>query len=105
MKAALVLLTMLLLAPVAFAQAPEVENWCRGGLFTRESSDFRIGIVTAQRSDRVYFYDDFEPDCPGKESCRSKAYVVAGDRLVVSRTYKDFGCAWYAPAKGAPTVG
>lgn len=87
------------------AQTPEVENWCRAGFFTTESDNFRIAVASGKRNDRVYFYNDFEDECPGMESCRSKAYVVPGDRLVVSRTFKNFGCAWFAPVKGLPTIG
>lgn len=92
-------------APTVFGQAPEVDNWCRAGFFTKESDNFRIAVASGKRSDRVYFFDDFDDDCPGKESCRAKAYVVGGDRFVVSRTYKDFGCAWFAPVRGMPTIG
>ena len=106
MKSALVAFALALVAVLsATAQDPEVENWCRAGFFTKESDNFRIAVAAGKRSDRVYFYDDFEDGCPGKESCRAKAFVVGGDRFVVSRTYKNFGCAWFAPAKGMPTIG
>jgi hypothetical protein len=92
-------------ASAVFPQTPEVDNWCRAGSFTRESNAFQIYTTTGKPKDRAYFYNDFEDDCPGNERCRSKAYVVPGDRLVVSRTFGNFGCAWFAPAKGLPTVG
>ena len=101
----IVLFAILLAASPTLAQSAEVDNWCRAGFFTRESNDFRIGIVTGKRRNPVYFYSDLEEDCPGDESCKTKAYVVPGDRVVVSRAYKDFGCAWFAPVTGMPTVG
>lgn len=88
-----------------FGQTPEVENWCRAGLFTQESADFRIAEATGKKNDNIFFYNDFETDCPGKESCRGKAYVVPGDRLIVSRSFGDFGCAWFEPAEGLPRIG
>jgi hypothetical protein len=96
---------LLLLSLMAVAQTVETENWCRGGFFTTETDNFRIATVTGGAKSRIYFYDDFEDGCPGKETCRSKAYLVPGNRVVVSRSYSGFGCAWYAPVKGSPTVG
>lgn len=97
--------TVLLATFAGIAQTPEVENWCRAGFFTRESDTFRIAVATGKRGDRVYFYNDFEDDCPGKEKCRAKAYVVPGDRLIISRSFGEFGCAWFAPVRGMPTIG
>lgn len=99
------LAAMLLLSSVALAQTVETENWCRAGFFTTESDNFRIATVTGGPKSRIYFYDDFEDGCPGKETCRSKAYLVPRNRAVISRSYSGFGCAWFAPLKGSPTVG
>src|SRR3712207_2912094 len=38
-------------------------------------------------------------------SCRRKAYLVPGDEVVTSRTFGDWVCAWYQPARGSETVG
>jgi len=86
-------------------QAGNPENWCRGGSFAFDSDEFKIGTVKGSNAKRVYFYNDLEEDCPVNESCKDKAYVVPGDRVVVARTFKNFACTWYSPVKGLPTVG
>ena len=92
-----------------FSVAAQIEgnpaNWCRNGLFPRESSDYRLARVKAARGERVYFRGDERDDCPQGANCRRKAYLVAGDEVVVSRQLGPYACAWYQPAKGAETVG
>lgn len=80
------------------------ENWCRAGGFTRYDGDFRIGSAKGNRASRISFYNDLKPECPG-ESCREKAYIVPGDKVVVAGEYKGFVCSWYTPVRGLPTVG
>ena len=80
-------------------------NWCRNGAFTSDAKEFRLARVVGERRERVYFYGD-DDDCPKPDAkCRQKAYVVPGDALLVSRTFGDWVCAWYQPAKGHETVG
>jgi hypothetical protein len=80
-------------------------NWCRNGLFTSESKEFRLARVRGARAQRAYFYGDDE-GCPGPAAkCRQKAYVVPGDELIVSRAFGEYVCAWYQPARGGETVG
>lgn len=98
------LLTLLLLS---FPVYPEgnPENWCRNGAFPQESQNYRIASVKRTVT-RSYFYND-DGDCP-KESetkCRRKAYLVAGDRVVVSKIWDRWACSWYKNAKGTDTVG
>jgi hypothetical protein len=59
------------------AQTPgNPENWCRNGAFPTDSQDFKIGKVKsgAKAAKRVYFYNDYEDDCPTNEKCREKYY-------------------------------
>jgi hypothetical protein len=80
-------------------------NWCRNGLFTSESKEFRLAHVRGARGSRVYLYGDDE-GCPGPAAkCRQKAYVIPGDELIVSRAFGEYVCAWYQPARGSETVG
>jgi hypothetical protein len=80
-------------------------NWCRNGAFTRDSDEFRTARVTGRKGSRVHFSGD-EEGCPGASAkCRQKAYVVAGDEVLTSRTFGDWVCAWYQPARGSETVG
>lgn len=81
------------------------ERWCRGGFFTRESESFRIATVRAPRGERSYFYKDEPSECPYGRACRGRSYLVDGDRLVVSKTYRGFACGWYINRQGRETVG
>ncbi|MBX3290755.1 MAG: hypothetical protein KF855_15680 [Acidobacteria bacterium] len=95
------------IASTGIAQTDEYpDNWCRTGLFPKETDNFRVGTAKGERNSRIYFYNDFAADdCPDNEKCRKKAYIVPGDQVVISKSRGDFGCAWFAPAKGLPTVG
>ena len=80
-------------------------NWCRNGAFTRDSKEFGLARVKGEKGARVYFYRE-EEGCPGPAAkCRQKAYLVPGDEVVTSRTFGDWVCAWYQPARGTETVG
>jgi len=81
------------------------ENWCRNGHFPLESN-FKTATVIGKRNAKVYFLNDFE-DCPraGNRNCITKSYVVPGDRLIVTRKYGEWICAWYELLKGDETVG
>jgi len=81
------------------------ENWCREGFFTRDSTEFKIGVVNKSKNSRAYFHRDDADGCPGAASCRTKAYLVNSDKVVLNREYGRFSCAWFAPAKGRPTIG
>lgn len=64
-----------------------------------------IGTAKGAKKSKIYFYNDETADCPDSEKCKAKAYVVPGNQILVSKTRGDFGCAWFAPSKGSPTVG
>lgn len=83
------------------------DNTCRQGLFTSESDDFGLGVVkkVTKGAGRAYFYDDMSDDCPEAASCRTKSYIVPGDKVITNRKRGDFVCAWYTPKKGWTTVG
>jgi hypothetical protein len=102
----LALLTLCCAAATGLAQDEgEPANWCRNGAFTRGSGEFGLARVRGEKGARVYFYGDDE-GCPGPAAkCRRKAYLVPGDEVVTSRTFGDWVCAWYQPARGAETAG
>jgi hypothetical protein len=80
-------------------------NWCRNGLFAADAKEFGLARVVGGRGERAYFYGD-EEGCPGPAAkCRQKTYVVPGNELIVSRTFGDWVCAWYQPARRSETVG
>jgi hypothetical protein len=90
----------------SFAQADgNPDNWCRAGFFAKESDNFMIGSAKGAKNSKIYFYNDDAADCPDSEKCKAKAYVVPGDQILVSKARGNFGCAWFAPNKGHPTVG
>ena len=97
---------VLLIAASALAQLEgNPANWCREGLFTRDSDSFKIAAVKGGRNARVYFYNDDEDNCPGSAGCRRNTFVVGGDEVIVNRSFGDYSCAWYSPRAGRPTVG
>lgn len=82
------------------------ENFCRGGFFAK-SEQLRLAKVVGANTTRAYFYyDPLREGCPNVslEKCKEKSYLIPGDQLVVSKTYGNFICGWYSPAKGSPTV-
>lgn len=110
-RAPLTSLLLALLCAASHASAQESggnpANWCRNGLFADDAStrEFRLATAKGARGERIYFYGDDE-GCPAPTAkCRQKAYVVADDALIVSRSFGDFTCAWYQPARGHETVG
>src|SRR5919206_1006235 len=106
MKRTLYSRALLLFAFCAQAGAQVEENpanWCRNGPFAAEEAGYRLARAVGQKGARVYFYGDDE-GCPSPR-CRLKAYIVPGDEVIVSRTFGDWVCAWYQPAKGFETVG
>lgn len=100
-------LLLLLLATPLFAQiAGNPANWCRQGFFPGESEEYQIARVNGAAKEKIYFRDDTQDDCPAGKGCISKSYVIPEDEVLISRIYNtDWGCAWYQPKKGAPTVG
>jgi hypothetical protein len=80
-------------------------NWCRNGAFARDAKEFGLARVRGGKGARAYFYGEDE-GCPGPAAkCRQKAYLIPGDEVVTSRTFGDWVCAWYQPARGSETVG
>lgn len=93
-------------AAAARAQAEgDPANWCRNGLFTSDAKGFGLARVKGAKGARAYFHGEDE-GCPGPAAkCRQKAYLVPGDEVVTSRTFGEYVCAWYQPARGPETVG
>ena len=96
------ILIILLAAFTASGQSIDESNWCRAGNFAEEGSVFGVSTVT---SAKVNFVDDGNKDCPSAK-CVTKRYVVKGDRVVTSRTFKGFVCSWFISKNGKnSTVG
>lgn len=101
------LVLLLLLAMPVFAQLKgNPANWCRQGFFPSESEEYQIARVNGSAKEKIYFRDDTSDDCPAGKGCVSKSYVIPEDEVIISRIYNtDWGCAWYQPKKGSPTIG
>lgn len=91
-----------LLALPARAQAPEPFT-CRNGYFTETVDALTLARVAGKKGDKAFFHSDDE-GCPGKEGCRTKAYVIPGDEVFVNQVKDGWACAWY-PGKTNETVG
>jgi len=107
LRKALLLLLLASCAQAASAQdsGGNPANWCRNGAFASDSREFKVARVRGPRGARAYFYGEDE-GCPAPGAkCVRKAYVVAGDALVVSRAFGEYACAWFRPARGYETVG
>ncbi|MBK9153789.1 MAG: hypothetical protein IPM25_06170 [Chloracidobacterium sp.] len=107
MKSSLILVLLLLAHAIAVSAqiAGNPENWCREGFFTRDSTEFKIGIIKKAGNSRAYFHNDDGEGCPGAASCKSKAYIINNDKVVVNREYGRFSCVWFSPVRGRPTIG
>lgn len=92
-------------APLQYANNGNPVNWCRNGLFPKDSENFRIAKITGTKNEKVFFYADDNENCPKSANCKMKSYVIPNDEVIVSRTYGNFACSWYQPKKGSETVG
>ncbi len=80
-------------------------NWCRNGLFPSDKAEFKLAKIGGNWTARIHFLKDDE-GCPSPEvKCETKSYLITGDEVLVSRTYGQWICGWYQPAKGSETVG
>lgn len=84
------------------APPEDFDPMCRNGLF---ASDPPFALATINRiKQRAVFQDDAQ-GCPWEgNKCATKAYVVPGDTVIISRVRKGFACAFY-PSSGGGTAG
>ena len=73
-------------------------NWCRGGRWTMPDTEFKLANIKGKKNEKAYFYSD-DKDCPEGANCRKKAYVIAGDEVIVQRNYGNFACSWFQAEK------
>lgn len=90
MRIAILFLLCICLIP---AQAIEA-NSCRNGLFPRHNGNIEFAEIVATEKEKINFRDDVE-GCPGNASCIQKAYLVNGNKLLVSEKHKHWVCGWY----------
>lgn len=74
---------------------------CDASKFAGTSATFQKAVITGEKGERGYFHDGGTA-CPS-EACRRKAYVIAGDEVLVARTSNDWACVAFVGAKGIVT--
>jgi hypothetical protein len=90
-KGAFLALPLALLSVPAVAQGEDVS--CRNGMFGEENDRFALARVVP--AGRTYFFEDMD-GCPDLTArCRTKTYVLGGQRLVTGRTHGAFVCAYF----------
>lgn len=91
-----------LIALPGIAQAAEDDGSCRNGMFAEENSEF--GLARIKGPGKAYFHSDMD-GCPtAGQTCKSKTFVIAGDRVVTGRSQGDFDCVYF-PNKLGGTAG
>jgi hypothetical protein len=87
------------------ASAATIEPYsCRNGLFPNEQDDLHVANVAGAKEERLAFYQDNQ-GCPDAgDKCKSKAYVLPGDEVIVNKVRGEWACAWFA-GKKHETVG
>lgn len=88
---ALLFLAVFLVPAAASAVEPYT---CRNGLFPSQLDEIREARVSAADGARVHFRDD-DKDCPDADRCIENAYLVDGDRLLISTSADGWTCGWY----------
>lgn len=92
------LITLGLCLNFAMADAAEFPM-CRNGTFPKNDRDgFREGVVTGEPGTRVHFFDDdAAKGCPTGDptTCKDRAYVVPGDRLMIAYIQDGWVCGYY----------
>ncbi len=82
------------------------ERRCGLESFIEEATSFRNGTVMGPEGARIFVLKD-EGACPNAQDskCVSSHSLSAGDRIVVSRTFKKWICSWDQEPKGREIVG
>jgi hypothetical protein len=103
------LLAASLLGALCVMPAQAEEGACTGPVAVGEDMGGLMLARVAQGRVRVSFVrsrDKAAPLCPSVlAECRAKAFVVAGDEVIVRRGAGPFVCGLYKSAKGAETAG
>lgn len=86
-----------LLLPTAALAEPH----CDISQITPATSALQKGVVSGVKGERAYFHNGGD-GCPS-EACRRKAYVIAGDAMLVGGTSTDWACSAFVGTKGAVT--
>jgi hypothetical protein len=95
-------------AVIAAASAVRAEEAACGGLPDLSANGaLTLGHISTAAA-RIHFIKDAaaQAGCPNqKPACLERAYLVSGDRVIVSQRRDDFVCATYINPKGVETSG
>lgn len=94
----ILLLSIIFCTSLSQAEAAEV---CDAYRFVN-SKDFAVAVVKSGPAVKAYFYRAIE-NCQGEE-CRGRAYVISGDRVLVTKQGSDWVCAYFK-GRDRDTVG
>ncbi|MBX7149328.1 hypothetical protein K1X76_09605 [bacterium] len=97
---------LLLVSTSSFASPGNPDSFCRNGTFPQENN-FQMATIKGAAGTKINFIGD-DDGCPSvNPTCGKKAYLIPGDKVLVSRAYQGYMCAWYTPAnpKASETVG
>jgi hypothetical protein len=94
-------LALCLLLPLLLPIGALAEPHCDISTFTPANTAFQKGVASGEKGERAYFYNGGD-GCPS-EACSRKAYVIAGDTVLVGGTSTDWACAAFVGARGAVT--
>ncbi len=73
---------------------------CRNGLFTDRIEAITAGRIIEAAGARVHFRSD-DDGCPEAAHCAGKAYLVPGDRVLISKRESGWTCVWYSGKRQA----
>ena len=74
-----------------------------------KETNYDLHRVIGRKNSKAFFYKGEENGknkyCPTGKNCRRKTYVIAGDEVIVAKTYRGFACAWYPTKYKFGTIG
>ncbi|MDR2208709.1 MAG: hypothetical protein LBE22_07050 [Azoarcus sp.] len=91
-----ILIILSLLLPPLTSEA--TETYCEHELFTSQTTSVKQAKVTATENGKLHFRNGGE-GCPDSAKCVQKAYLVAGDKLIVTNSINDWTCSLFLGKK------
>ncbi len=67
---------------------------CRNGLFPSAAGHVSAATLNIEKGARAHLRSD-EEGCPAKDSCVTKAFLIGGDKVLVSDEKEGWSCVWY----------
>lgn len=90
--------------PLSAAANEQAATVCRNGLFAAEQQSLQVATLLGAAQQRFTFHRDDAPCPDDSEGCRQRAYLLAGDEVLISKVVGNWACAWFV-GKKRETVG